>query len=63
MKTGFSLMEILHRENPVLITGEGFAVYLTKNIPPPLSYAGAVCADSGGLNVSLTFHIRNGISA
>ena len=26
MKTGFSLMEILHRENPVLITGEGFAV-------------------------------------
>ena len=23
MKTGFSLMEILHRENPVLITGMG----------------------------------------
>jgi hypothetical protein len=23
MKTGFSLMEIIHRENPVLITGMG----------------------------------------
>ena len=26
MKTGFSLLEILHRENPVFITGNGFAV-------------------------------------
>ena len=32
MKTGFSLMEILHREKPVLITGEGFAVWFSQSL-------------------------------
>ena len=30
MKTGFSLLEILHRENPVFITGMGLQCYTQK---------------------------------
>jgi hypothetical protein len=31
MKTGFSLLEILHRENPVFITGMGLQYSIVKD--------------------------------
>ena len=36
MKTGFSLLEILHRENPVFITGMGLQCWLFKFTYPTM---------------------------